>query len=127
MDKIKDYETKIQSTLLEYGQQSFLLSNITNQQKGQDQNSIPNKQEKDSSTGFSEEEQNIKKLIDEMTETDLKQNKLNANAIGKILELQQSTLQQIVTDFSNKVFIVLFNKRIKISKIRLSLTYNYFF
>ncbi|RMZ98891.1 coiled-coil domain-containing 93 [Brachionus plicatilis] len=103
LDKIKDPEAKIQSTLLEYGQQNILLSNIANQQQTQAQGSKQNKQEKEAKTGVAtEEEQNIKKLIDEMTEADQKQNKLNANAVGQILGLQQSTLQQIVTDFSNK-------------------------
>lgn len=115
MDKIKDRDTKIQSTLLEYGQQNILLGNLTNQ--SQAQSSKQTKQDETKVVTRSEEEESIKKLIDEMTETDQKQNKINANAVGQILGLQQSTLQQIVTDFSNKVKNILSfifaNKRIR--------------
>lgn len=86
--------------MLEYGQQNILLSNIANQQQ-QSKQSSQEQQQKQNLT--SAEELNLKKLINEMSAADQKQNKVNANAVGQILGLQQSTLQQIVNEFTNKV------------------------
>lgn len=115
LDKITDRQLKIQSTLLEYDQKNVLLSSIitqSQQQQQQQQQSSKlastlkqtqdqNQQSKQNQTII--EEANLNKLINEMSETDQKQNKISANAVGQILGLQQSTLQQIVSDYKNKV------------------------
>ena len=110
MDKIADKQTKIQSTLLEYGLQNVLLSNIASQQDQQkhQQNSAaakmisPLKQESNQQQQANLEEANLIRLINEMSEADNKHNKVTANAIGQILGLQQSTLQQIVSEYTYK-------------------------
>ncbi len=113
MDKILDKQVKIQSTLLEYGQQNVLLSNLAaqqEQQKQQQQNQASKtaiKQSQNNQGGQVEqasiEQANLKKIMNEMCAADNKQNKINANAVGQILGLQQSALQQIVSDYTNKV------------------------
>ncbi len=106
-----DKQARVQSTLLEYGQQNVLLSSIVSQQeqqKQQQQNAAkvisPLKQQETSSSQqqASMEEANLKRLINEMSATDNKQNKVTANAVGQILGLQQSALQQIVSEYTNK-------------------------
>lgn len=105
LDKITNREMKIQSTLLEYGQQNVLLNSITNQQASTKQ---ANQDQQTKQNTSNAEEINLKNLINEMSATDQKQNKLNANAVGQILGLQQSALQQIVNEFANKVRVFFF-------------------
>ena len=83
MDKIKDRQVKIQSTLLEYGQQNVLLTSvINNQQQAQQQQKtskvgIPLKEQQEQQQkqqqAAAAEEANLKKLINEMSEADQKQ------------------------------------------------------
>jgi hypothetical protein len=79
MDKITDKQVKIQSTLLEYGQQNILLSSVLSQQSQQQQQQKSNKtplakdnQEQQQKAAAAEEER-LKSLIDKMSETDQKQ------------------------------------------------------
>ncbi len=110
LDQIVDKQARVQSTLLEYGLQSVLLSSIVSQQeqqKQQQQNAAKiisplKQQEQASQQKASAEEANLKRLINEMSAADAKQNKVTANAVGQILGLQQSALQQIVSEYTNK-------------------------
>lgn len=110
LDKIADRQVKIQSTLLEYGMQNALLSSLaSSQQQQQDQQkqsklNIPLKSDQQPQSGGSNEEAaNLKRLMNEMSETDSsKQNKVTASAVGQILGLQQNELQQIVSDYMSK-------------------------
>jgi hypothetical protein len=112
LEKIEDRHVKVQSTLLEYDQKSILLSGILTQQQQHEKESNSRikqqmldqqqAQQKQTTTS-SHEEDNLKRLINEMSETDLKQSsKISANAVGQILGLQQSALQQIVSEFASK-------------------------
>ncbi len=136
--KLVDRQTRVKSTLLEYGQQNILLSSLTlNQQDQQSQDKQKNltslkqiqDQQSKSQATISAEETNLKKLINEMSDADHKQvfispvnehfyskikqiylqSRVTASAVGQILGLQQSTLQQIVNEFTNKVRINLFS------------------
>jgi hypothetical protein len=117
LDKISDRQMKIQSTLLEYDQKSVLLSGILAQQQQQAQQQqkessklskaqIEQQQQANKQNLSELEEANLNRLINEMAETDQKQSKISANAVGQILGLQQSTLQQIVSDYNTKVRIL---------------------
>lgn len=112
LEKIEDRHVKVQSTLLEYDQKSILLSGILTQQQQHEKESNSRikqqmldqqqAQQKQTTTS-SHEENNLKRLINEMSETDSKQSsKISANAVGQILGLQQSALQQIVSEFTSK-------------------------
>ncbi len=72
-----DRQVKIQSTLLEYGQQNILLSNISNKQRQANNSSskttVKQTQEQKKLVQSNEEEENLKKLINEMSEADKKQ------------------------------------------------------
>jgi hypothetical protein len=78
--KIVDRQTRVKSTLLEYGQQNILLGNLTlNQQDANDKQKnlaslkqIQERQSKSQAT-ISAEETHLKKLIDEMSDADHKQ------------------------------------------------------
>ena len=78
MDKIIDKQVKIQSTLLEYGQQNILLSSVLSQQNQQQQQKsnktalTKDNQEQQQKAAAAEEEK-LKSLIDKMSETDQKQ------------------------------------------------------
>jgi hypothetical protein len=114
LDRIADRQVKVQSTLLEYGQQNILLSNIMAQQEQQKQQQqqqqagakmiSPLKQQESSQMQqhTSLEEASLKRLINEMSATDNRQSKVTANAVGQILGLQQSALQQIVSEYTSK-------------------------
>ena len=78
MDKILDKQAKIQSTLLEFGQQNILLTSVLNQQQQQQQQKTSKsaliKDAQETQTKIqAAEEANLKKLINEMSETDQKQ------------------------------------------------------
>jgi hypothetical protein len=82
LDKISDKQIKIQSTLLEYDQQQFLLSSSLSQKQQQEQDAATSnkasllKQDqasKQQQEKLNQEEINIKRLIDEMSEADQKQ------------------------------------------------------
>ena len=76
MDKIVDKQVKVQSTLLEYGQQNILLSAVLSQQQSQQQKTTKAslaKDNQDQQQKTAAEEAHLKKLIDEMSETDQKQ------------------------------------------------------
>ena len=74
--KIVDRQSKIKSTLLEYGQQNILLSSIAmNQQEQQSKNASTLKQIQEQQNKVqmnNAEENNLKKLIDEMSDADQK-------------------------------------------------------
>lgn len=63
---------QVQSTLLEYGQQNILLSNLLSQGESSDKDSAKKSYAK-SETVNVDEEKNLKKLINQMSETDKKQ------------------------------------------------------
>jgi len=88
---------RVQSTLLEYGQQNIILLN--NKQQGTKQS---NKLES-SKPANTDEENDLKRLMNEMSETDSKkQSKVSASTVGQILGIQQDAIQQIVDEFSTK-------------------------
>ncbi len=77
--KLVDRQTKVKSTLLEYGQQNILMSSLTLNQQDQDKqknlSSFKQMQEQTSKSQatISAEENNLKKLIGEMSDADQKQ------------------------------------------------------
>lgn len=108
MDKIGDKQAKVQSTLLEYGQKNFLLTSLASQQQQNQQQTKGLKQAQEEQLkkqvlDTDAEEANLKRLMNEMSAADQKQNKLSANAVGQILGLQQEALKQIVNEFTSKV------------------------
>lgn len=108
MDKISDRQAKVQSTLLEYGQKNFLLTSLVSQQQQNQQQTKGLKQAQEEQLkkqvlDADAEEANLKRLMNEMSAADQKQNKLSANAVGQILGLQQEALKQIVNEFTSKV------------------------
>lgn len=113
MDKINDRLMRIQSVLLEYDQKNVLLSGLgrggsdssaaetsSNRLKAQAQE----QQQAAKNQNIEAQEENLKRLMNEMSETERggKANKISANTIGQILGLQQSQLQQIATEFDQK-------------------------
>ena len=80
-NKITDKRVKIQSTLLEYGQQNMMLSSLLiSTQPQQPSGNLTQKQQQEqlqkqqqASQAAKEEENHLKQLINEMSETDQKQ------------------------------------------------------
>jgi hypothetical protein len=96
-------KAKINSTLLEYGQENIILqtdlitsdsAKTSKTSKTKATNDPTNDQQKENN------EKDIKDLINKMT--DQKQVKVTANAVGNILGKQQNTLQQIANEYTNK-------------------------
>lgn len=79
--KLNDKHIKIQSTLLEYDQKNNLLNNLLIQQN---QSTQKQSQEHQLKQEQQIEENNLKKLINEMSEADNKL-KLTANSVGQLL------------------------------------------
>jgi len=93
-------QVRVQSTLLEYGQQNILLSTLLSNKQQQKSSKAESASARPAST---EEENNLKRLLNEMSETDSKkQSKVSASAVGQILGIQQDAIQQIVDEFSSK-------------------------
>lgn len=67
-----DKQYQVQSTLLEYGQQNILLANLTTG-AGQTAKSGTEKKSQETSQASAESEKNLKRLMNEMAETDKKQ------------------------------------------------------
>ena len=89
IDKLSDKKIKIQSTLLEYGQQYILLGNLVQQQQQtgkQTQSSRQTEQQqKQQALNANDEEMHIKKLMNEMSATDQKQVCFNLRFISSKL------------------------------------------
>ena len=64
---------QVQSTLLEYGQQNILLSNLLGKTSSAADTDSTKKSQAKSESVNSDEEKNLKKLINQMSETDKKQ------------------------------------------------------
>lgn len=114
LEKIQDRLMRIQSVLLEYDQKNVLLSGFgrSGASGSEDTSTSANRlraaaqeqQQAAKNQSIEAQEENLKRLMNEMSETERggKASKISANTIGQILGLQQSTLQQIASEFDQK-------------------------
>lgn len=94
--KIKEEETRIQTTLLEYGKK-FGSSTVPNDKiEDQSVEASSNLQK------AAEEENRIQNLMKSMSIMNEHENKLTASSVGTLVGLQSSEIQQIASEFAEK-------------------------
>jgi hypothetical protein len=106
MHKIKDKYIRVQSTLLEYGHKVYLTrpsaEAIENANLKNNSLSLKQDQEKQQNEIIQAEDENLKKLMSDMSETDQKAGKLSANALEQILGIQQDEMQKMANQFADQ-------------------------
>ncbi|KAI8788977.1 coiled-coil domain-containing protein 93 [Biomphalaria glabrata] len=106
VDKLKDEETRVQSTLLEYGRQ-YGVSHVDKDQKesaAKKKGLLPGmtKDTVDDEDDAEAEEERIKALMSGMSAMEMKEGKVAASAVGSLVGLKSQEIQKIASEFAQK-------------------------
>ncbi|XP_059151423.1 coiled-coil domain-containing protein 93-like [Physella acuta] len=104
-NKLKDEETRVQSTLLEYGRQ-YRVSQTEKDEKdaGDKKKALAAALSKDNEQEESAEaeEERIKALMSGMSIMDTKEGKVTASAVGSIVGIKAQEIQQMASEYAQK-------------------------
>ncbi|KAH9524581.1 Coiled-coil domain-containing protein 93 [Bulinus truncatus] len=105
-DKLKDEETRVQSTLLEYGRQ-YGVSHVDKDQKdglAKKKGALPGltKETVDDEADAEAEEERIKALMSGMSAMEMKEGKVAASAVGSIVGLKSQEIQKMASEYAQK-------------------------
>ncbi|KAL3831574.1 hypothetical protein ACJMK2_023312 [Sinanodonta woodiana] len=109
-DKLKDEESRVQSTLLEYGRR-YGFSKSEKAEKDEEKSSKKKalasgigvkEEEKTLEELQAEEEKRINMLMSGMSAMDTPDGKLTASAVGSIVGMQSAEIQQIASEYAEK-------------------------
>ncbi|XP_076328201.1 coiled-coil domain-containing protein 93-like isoform X2 [Tachypleus tridentatus] len=95
--KIKDEETRVQTTLLEYGRRHGL-----SQAGALKQGDTVEKKTKLTDEESQEEEERIQSLLSGMRVMEEQESKLTPSAVGSIVSLQSSEIQQVASEYADR-------------------------
>lgn len=105
VQKIKDKYIRVQSTLLEYGLKVYLTrpsAEVIDANLKNTPLNLKQDQEKQQNELIQAEDENLKRLMSDMSETGQKAGKLSANALEQILGIQQNEMQKMATQFADQ-------------------------
>ncbi|CAL1527703.1 unnamed protein product [Lymnaea stagnalis] len=109
VDKLKDEETRVQSTLLEYGRQYGVIHTEKDQkvkiETSAKKKGLPpglTKETNDEEVDAEAEEERIKALMSGMSAMETQEGKVTASAVGSIVGMKSQEIQQMASEYAQK-------------------------